>query len=207
MPPGAILVLHDVTWEDYENLLEDLNDRPGVRVTYDQGRLEIVTTSRKHEKYKDFLVRVLHILGEELRLDIEFSGSTTWKKRNEARGTEPDTSVHIANVGRVVGKDELDLDKDPPPDLVIEIDVSNQSLSKFPIYAVFGVPEIWRYVAKKKSLLMYELRGDFYVEIQASRSFPILTPDVLAEFLERSASEGQTRALTAFRQWVRERPS
>src|SRR6267142_3449617 len=83
MPPGAILVLHDVAWEDYENLLEDLTDRPGVRATYDQGKLEIVTTSRKHEKYKDFLVRVLHILGEELRLDIEFSGSTTWKKKQE----------------------------------------------------------------------------------------------------------------------------
>ena len=90
---------------------------------------------------------------------------------------------------------------------MIEIDVSNQSLSKFPIYAAFGVPEIWRYLAKNKSLLMYELRGNSYAEIQASRSFPILTPDVLAEFLERSASEGQTRALITFRQWLRERLS
>ena len=129
------------------------------------------------------------------------------EKKKEARGTEPDTCVHIANAGRVVGKDELDLDKDPPPDLVIEIDVSNQSLSKFPIYAAFGVPEIWRYLAKKRSLLMYELRGGSYVEIEASRSFPILTPDVLVEFLERSASEGQTRTLTAFRKWLRQRLS
>jgi Uma2 family endonuclease len=207
MPPDAVLVLHDVAWEDYENLLEDLTDRPGVRVTYDHGRLEIVTTSLRHEKYKDFLVRVLHIIGEELGLDIEFSGSTTWKKRREERGTEPDTSFYIANARRVVGKNELDLDKDPPPDLVIEIDVSNQSLSKFPIYAVFGIPEIWRYVAKKKSLVIYELRGDSYAQLEASRSFPILTPDVLAEFLEASATEGQTRALGRFRQWLRQRLS
>ena len=203
LPESAILVLQDVEWEEYESLLENLEDRPGVRLTYDQGRLEIVTTSRKHEKHKTFISGLVRILSDELHLTVEASASTTWMQERLAMGAEADECFHIANAALVIGKDELDLDVDPGPDLAVEIDVSNQSLSKLPIYAAFRVPEIWRYIAKRKTLVIYELRGDSYIAIEASRSFPMLTPAVLVEFLERSASEGQTRALNAFREWLR----
>ena len=205
LPEGATLVLQDVPWEDYEQILEDLADRPRVRVSYDQGRLEIMSPLRKHEKYQKFIDRLIDALAAELRIDVEFSGSTTWKRKKNARGAEPDTSFHVANAARVIGKDELDLDVDPPPDLVVEIEVTNESLSKLPIYAALSVPEIWRYAVKRKCLLIYELRGGSYVEVQASRAFPMLTPQILVNFIEQSKTGGQTKAIAAFRQWLRTR--
>ena len=92
---------------------------------------------------------------------------------------------------------------DPPPDIVVEVDKTNQSLRKFPIYATFGVPEIWRYDGKRKRAEIYELRGESYVEIPTSRFFPMLASSVLADFLEQSNTQGQTAALSAFRRWLR----
>jgi Uma2 family endonuclease len=198
-------VLQDVPWEAYEQLLEDLRDRSGVRVTYDQGRVEIMSPLRRHEKYKEFIGDLIRALADELDISIESSGSMTWKRKKDAKGAEPDLSFHIANAERVVGKDELDLSVDPAPDLVVEIDITNESLSKFAIYATFGVPEIWRYVDRQKSVAMYELRNNAYMEIEASRSFPMLTPELLARFIEQSHTEGQKKALDAFRRWLRSR--
>ena len=204
LPGGATLVLQEVPWEAYEQLLEDLSDRPGIHVTYDQGKMEIMSPLRKHEKYKEFIGDMVKALADELHIDIESSGSTTWKSAKEAKGTEPDICFHVANAGRVIGKDDLDLSIDPPPDLVIEIDVTSESLGKFPIYAVFEVPEIWRYSDNRKSVLMYELRINEYVEIEASRSFPLLTPEIMAQFVVQSRTDGQKKALAAFRQWLRQ---
>ena len=93
----------------------------------------------------------------------------------------------------------------PPPDLAVEIDITNESFSKFSIYATFGVPEIWHYIDKRKTVVMYELRDNAYVEIEASRSFPVLTPQILARFIEQSHTDGQKKALGAFRRWLRSR--
>src|SRR2546428_196665 len=131
LPAGAALVLQDVPWEAYEQLLEDLSDRPAVRVTYDQGKVEIMSPLRKHEKYKEFIGDLIKALADELDISIESSGSTTWKRKKDAKGVEPDICFHIANAERVIGKDELDLSVDPPPDLAIEIDLTNESFSKF----------------------------------------------------------------------------
>ena len=202
LPEGGMLVLQDVTWESYEQLVEDLWDRPGVRVTYDQGRLEIMTPLPEHEEYKRFVERIVDALGEELDLNVEPRGSATWKRSGDARGTEPDSCFYVANSNRIIGKREIDLRTDPPPDVVVEIDTTNESLSKFPIYASFGVPEIWRYDARHNRVAMYELRGHVYVEIPSSRSFPILTAEVLAKAIEQSKSQGQKAAMAAFRRWI-----
>lgn len=204
LPEGGILVLQDVTWESYEQLIEDLSDRPGVRLTYDLGRLEIRTPLPEHEEYKRFIERIIDALGEELDLNVEPRGSTTWKRSGDAKGTEPDSCFYVANSDRIIGKRGIDLKTDPPPDVVVEIDTTNESLSKFPIYSSFGVPEIWRYDARHKRVAMYELRGNAYVEIPSSRSFPILTAEVLADAIEQSKSQGQKVALAAFRRWIKD---
>ena len=204
LPEGAILVLQGVSWEDYEQLLSGLTDRPGVRVTYDCGRLEIMSPLPEHEKCKEFIARVVDVLCDELDLNFEALGSTTWKRKKDARGTEPDTCFYIANAERITGKSNIDLNVDPPPDLVIEVDTTNESVSKFSIYAAFGMPEIWRYDSKRHRAVMYELRDQSYHEIPSSRSFPILTSDILSTFTERSITEGQKTVLSAFRQWVKQ---
>jgi Uma2 family endonuclease len=205
LPDGATIVVQDVSWQEYEKVLADLLHRPGVRVTYDQGRLEIVSPLRNHEKFKEFITLLVRALADELQIDVEFSGSTTWRRKQDAKGTEPDTCFHLTKAREVIGKDELDLDVDPPPDVVVEIGATNESLSKFPIYLTFGVPEIWRYEVKRKVVVMYGLTAGAYSEIKESRCLPILTPPVLAKFLEQSTTKGQTAALVEFRKWARQR--
>jgi len=205
LPQSATLVMEDVTWDDYLQLLEELEDRPGVRVAYDRGKLEIMGPLPEHEEYKRFLERIVDVLGEELGQSVEPRGSATWKRKRDARGVEADSCYYIANAARIVGKREIDLETDPPPDLVVEIDSTNDSLGKFPIYAAFGVPEIWRYAVRADRVHMYALAGEAYVEIPASRAFPILEPVVLALFIGRTRTEGQTPVLAAFRGWVGER--
>src|SRR5258708_24574019 len=87
----------------------------------------------EHEKCKEFIARVVDALCDEFDLNFEAFGSTTWKRKQDARGTEADTSFYIANAKQIIGKSKIDLNVDPPPDLVIEVDTTNESLSKFSI--------------------------------------------------------------------------
>src|SRR5438093_5174870 len=184
LPVGAALVFQQVSWKEYEELLRDLDDRPGLRVSYDEGKLEIMSPHPEHEEYKDFIFRMVCAFAEEHGITLETRGSATWKRRKLQKGTEPDTCFYVASAGRIIGKWKIDLESDPPPDVVVEIDTTNESLAKFPIYAALGVPEIWRY--NGKLTLFYELAGRAYTEISVSRALPNLTSRLLTEFLELS---------------------
>ena len=203
LPDAAILVLPQVTWEEYERILDDLADWPGMRVSYDEGRLEIMSPSPEHEAYTEFILRLAHVFCEERGIPLETRGSATWKRRSLRKGSEPDTCFYVANADRIIGRRKVDLESDPPPDVVVEIDITNESLSKFPIYAAFGVPEIWRYDGKRVE--MYLLSGTTYTGTATSRSFPGLGPELVAEHLELSKTRGQTEALHAFREQLRGR--
>src|SRR6266516_1204094 len=149
LPAGAILVVPGVGWEQYESLLDDLDARPGVRISYDGGRLEIMSPLPAHEKYKEFISDLARAFAEETSLPLEKLGSTAWKRRRIQKGIEADACFYVANAHRIVGKRKIDLESDPPPDIAVEIDTTNESSSKFPIYAALGVPEIWVYDGKQ----------------------------------------------------------
>ena len=205
LPDDAMLVLNDVSWNDYEQLLKDLETRPGMRVTYKEGRLEIMSPSPKHEKIKTFVHDLITVFCEEKGLVMENLGSTTYKRKRDEQGAEPDVCFYVTNVEQIIGKDEVNPDSDPLPDVVVEIDITNQSGTKFEIYADFRVPEIWRY--HRGRFYMYRLSGAGYIEIPSSDSFGGLTAAILADFIEQSRTQGRTVALTAFRDWIRtERP-
>jgi Uma2 family endonuclease len=203
LPQAAVLVLDDISWEEYEHILEDLAERPSIRTTYDQGRLEIVTTSPAHERWKVFIEILVSALSEEYGIDTESCGGMTQKRKRDQKGTEADTCFYVANAKVIIGRDDFDLDTAPPPDIVVEVDKANQSLNKFPIYATFGVPEIWRCDVRRKRIEMYALRNNSYVRIESSRFFPILTPAVLLNFIEQCKTQGQIATLTSFRVWLR----
>jgi len=203
LPEGSTLVIHQVSWEDYERLLEDVSEHPGLRVSYDCGKLEIMSPLPEHEEYARVIEGLVRILSEELDLTVQSYGGATWKRQRLAKGVEPDCCYYVKNADRVIGKRKFELDSDPPPDIVVEIDVTNESLSKFPIYAALAVPEIWRYDGTTNQF--FELSSGGYREIVESRFFPQLTPAMLTDALEQSKSEGQTTALRAFRQRLRSR--
>lgn len=203
LPQGAMLRLERITWNEYEQLLEEIDEHPGMRVSYNEGRVEIMSPTHEHEMYKDFCTSLARILSEELSVPVETAGSTTYKREQLMKGAEPDGSFYVQNARAIIGigKRNIDLSIDPPPDVVVEIDITSESLGKFPIYAAFGVPEIWRYDGEHAQI--YHLVNQSYVEADMSLAFGCLTAQALTDFIEQSKTKGQSAALAAFRQWVR----
>jgi Uma2 family endonuclease len=200
MPAGGKLILYNVTWEEYEQLLDELKDR-ALRVSYIRGRLEIMSPSLPHERPKEMLLQLARVVADEMDLTLETAGSTTFKDEQLAMGAEPDTCFYVQNAQSVIGKDSIDLMTDPPPDVVVEIDIWSESTGKMGFYAAIGVPEFWRY--DKRQLRIYHLSEQGYVEAPASLAFPLLTGEALTRFLEQSKTAGQSATLRAFREWLR----
>ena len=202
LPDRGVLSLEDVSWNEYEDLLRVVDGTTNLRISYDGGRLEIMTTSDWHDYYARLINSLVSVLTEELELDYVSFGSATIKLEKKLKGTEPDDCFYITNAAKVIGKSGLDLTTDPAPDLAIEVDVWHKSTGKFPIYAALGVPEIWRY--RKNKMHFYRLEGDKYVETPASTLFPFLTPNRLEAILKEDYIQDFNRVKRAFRQWVRE---
>jgi Uma2 family endonuclease len=204
LPEGAALVLHQFSWEDYEKLVQVL-DRRNLRTAYDSGRLEIVSPLPEHEEYADLINALVRILSDELDVKVQSYGRATWKRPSLTKGVEADASYYVVNAGLVSGKKKFDLDVDPPPDIIVEIDITNESLGKFPIYAALAVPEIWHYDSKR--MQFFRLTGDTYSKAAASQFFAGLKPEMLSRALEQSNAGDQTTALRAFRERWRQRQS
>ncbi len=201
LPKGAVLRIPHVSWEDYEQLLTDLGDDYHVRVSYACGWLEIMSPLPEHGKFAEVVQDIAREITRELGVKLEACGSMTIRSAWQSKGAEPDTCFYVQNAARIIGKRSLDFNTDPSPDIVVEIDVTNASQSKFPIYAALGVPEIWRYDGSQA--YFYHLSGEQYVEASHSRAFSFLAGAVLAQFIEQSKTEGQDAALEATREWVR----
>jgi Uma2 family endonuclease len=203
LPANAMLRLQNVGWDEYEHLLMQMESHPGFRVTFDCGRLIVMSPSPEHEEYKESIYSGVRVIAEEWGLTLESRGAATFKSKRLAKGVEPDTCFYVQNAEHVIGQRTIVLGIDPPPDVVVEVDLSNESLEKFGIYAALGVPEIWRYDGERAHF--YKLAVASYEEIQSSVAFPLLTAEDLTRFIGQSKSEGQTAALSAFRKSARER--
>ncbi|MCT7961024.1 Uma2 family endonuclease [Laspinema sp. D1] len=199
--PGRVL-LQNITWETYERLLNEMGHQRNTRINYDQGLLEIMTPLLEHEQPNRLLSRVANAVAEELDIEILSAGSTTLKRPDLEKGSEPDSSFYIKNESLIRGKRTIDLKTDPPPDLVIEVDVTSSSIDREGIYAAMGVPEIWR--CDRGEVKFLQLRSGNYVETEHSLAFPVLPVTEVAKFLEQSQTVGETTLLKAFRTWVRE---
>lgn len=201
VPPGQTVILEGVSWDEFEAILEDLGENRGSRIAYDRGILEIMTPLPEHEVSKVYLSNFLEILLEEL--DIEFCplGSTTFKNQLMFKGIEPDSCFYIQNEAKVRGKNRLDLTVDPPPDLALEIDVTNRSHPE--IYQSLGVPELWRYQRGKLQILL--LVDGKYLESSTSANFPNFPLiETIPQYLNQCRTEGRNKGMKAFRSWVNE---
>lgn len=195
------ILLNNITWQTYESLRSNLAEQPGIRLTYDRGKLEIMTPLAPHEKYKKLLGRFVEALTEETDRDICSLGSLTCKKEDLARGLEPDQCYYIQNEQVVWDKDQIDLNRDPPPDLVIEIDITSSSIDRLELYASLGVPEVWCYDGTR--LIVYQLQENEYAERSASPTFPFLPQAEILRFVELRKTTKEKALLRLFREWVR----
>jgi Uma2 family endonuclease len=204
-PPGRWLRLSGVDWSTYSRLLRAFAEKPGIRLTYDRGELEIMAPLLAHDGDGRFCFRLVSALTEELGLPLKCGGSTTMRRRLRQRGIEADECFWIANAHRMQGVRRLDLRRDPPPDLAIEVDVTRSSFDRLAIYAVLGVPEVWRLDGNSLMFHVLDASGQ-YNEATVSRSFPLLTPSDLIGFLQRARGAGDVNPIVRdFRAWVRQR--
>lgn len=204
-PPEQRIILSNISWETYERLLADHENSSAPRFTYDRGMLEIMSPNPEHEEANRQLAQIVLILAEERSINVRGLGSTTFRREDLERGFEPDSCFYIRNEERVRGKKRIDLTVDPPPDLVIEVDITSPSLGKFPTYARLGVPEVWRYDGEKLSI--HQLAGDAgYAEVRRSVVLPDLTTDVLTRFVSRSAILDWLSWVREVRGWARDLP-
>jgi len=192
-----------IDWQQFENILKDLGEHRAARIAYDNGTLEIMTPLPEHEYYKEAIGIAVQDIAEELEINYESYGSTTWRQEKKIAGVEADNCFYFQNEALVRGRLDVNLNQDPPPDLALEIDITSKSLDRFGIYARLGVPEIWCYDSGE--LKIYQLQNGEYVESQISMVFPGLPIRELPKLIEQNRADGRLAIRRAVRQWVRER--
>lgn len=195
------VTLHNVSWEAYEKILEALGTKRSAQLSYYKGTLEIMSPLEEHESASSRIDQFINVLTEEAGADLKSMQSTTLNKPGLRVGSEPDQCYYIANEFKVRGK-TVDLKTDPPPDLIVEVDITHTDIDKNALYAEMGVPEFWRY--NGEVLAIYQLQAGQYQEVEVSPTFPAVPKEKLYEFLKECAEQGETQAKRNLRVWVRE---
>jgi Uma2 family endonuclease len=198
-PPSV--VFNNVSWSLYQKLLKAVGEQ-NLRLTYDEGVLEIMSPLAERESAKKLIGRFIESMTLELNIPMCSLGSTTFKRKSLLKGREPDECYYIEHERDVRGKKRLDLQRDPPPDLALEVDLSYRTVDKRRIYAAMRVPEIWSYDTGKLEFLHFR-RGKYEAR-QTSLSFPFLSPTDIVRFLnKRDESFDETSIVRFWSDWVR----
>src|SRR5713101_5090761 len=143
-----------------------------------------MVVSSCHERPNRILATLVDVMAEEWGIDLRRLGSMTFKRKDLQKGFEPDSCFYILHADAISGREEIDLKVDPPPDLTIEVDITRDSLNRFPIFAAVGIPEVWRFDGTK--VMFYQLKSKRYVETSNSLAFPALNAEIATGFIEQS---------------------
>jgi Uma2 family endonuclease len=204
IPPGV--VFEGVTWDDYEAMLRIVGDRP-IRVTYDRGRMELMSPLWRHGSVSYLLGRIVDVLTEEQGVPVEAGDPVTFKRQDLDKGVEPDKCYYLGDrAAEVRGKDRLEMGADPPPDLAIEADITHSSLDRLGAYAALGVREVWRFDGQALHFLHLQLDGS-YQPRDTSLNFPGVPLALVARFLEQAQDADKTAWVRSFRAQVRGLPA
>lgn len=198
--PGQTVLLKDISWDEFELILNELGESRSSRIAYCQGMLEIRLPLPEHEADKELLSDLLKAALEELDIDFWILGSTTFKNQAMLAGVEPDQCFYIQHEADVRGKIRLDLQTDPPPDLALEIDVTSRTQTS--AYELLKIPEIWRY--EQGEIQVFVFQAGRYQQIDDSPTFlgmGIL--ERLPDLMIQLKTEGRNKGLKSFRAWVR----
>jgi Uma2 family endonuclease len=196
------VLMEDVSWDYYTHTLEELGPTRGFRVVYYQGRMEIVTTSPKHERIKSIIARLLETYALEADIPITGLGQLTLRSKKLRVGLEPDECYYIQTPPPPPIEGEVDLAVYGTPDLAIEVEVSQGVIPKTPVYQALKVAEIWRYSETGITSLHRTSSGD-YKPAPRSVAFPKLNLEQFSEFVAQAMQEGDHSAAKAVQAWVR----
>ena len=190
-------VMENVRWDTFVELSEQR--RGSVpRMTFDEGVLELMSPRRQHENIGSLIGRMVETYTEVLNIEIQTVASTTFKRKDLQKAFEADESYYIEHAEQIRPKEEVDLTIDPPPDLVIEVEITSSAIQKLKLFAAMGVPEVWRHDGE--ILQMFLLSDGKYVPIETSRALGGLTAKMIDSFLDRRFDLGETAIIRELRQ-------
>ncbi len=195
------VLLHNISWQQFENILVELGETRGSRVAYCDGTLEITAPLAENEYYKEVISEAIQEYAYTAQIDYESLGSTTWRKQLKMAGLEPDNCFYFQNEPLIRGQLEYDLSQDPPPDLALEIDLTSKSLGRFPIYTRLGVPEIWSYEDGK--ITIYLLENNKYQLSEKSLALSQISVDEMMKLIEENRPLGRRAIRKAVRNWAK----
>lgn len=192
------VVLDDVPWDYYWRTREEFD--AAVRITYDSGRMEIMTPmSPGHEGKKRLIARLIEMWAIERDVPLTSLGSITLAREDLAKGAEPDECYYLQTEAPPSEGHVLDLSIHNAPDLAIEVDLASLSVNKEPIYAALGVIELWRW--DKDELRIRRLRTDRsgYDDASSSGVLPDLPVQALAGHIRMGRELHQHEVLKRWR--------
>jgi Uma2 family endonuclease len=194
------VIFHHLNWEKYQQILNALGEQRSARLTYDRGNLEITMPLEEHENAKELIGLFIRIIVVEMGMKIKSMGSTTMSYPDLDKSAEPDQAYYIKNQDKVAGK-KVDFAEDPPPDLVLEVDIIHTDIDKLKFYASIGVPEFWRY--NGRVLRIYQLQDQQYQEVENSPTFPGIAKAEFYRFMNE-CQQDEAQAEKSFRVFVQE---
>lgn len=201
---GRRVTASGVSSAEYEHLLAvRFEHRRGVRLTYDDGELEVMSHGSRHEIWKGLIGMLLGAAAMGFRLPMAAYGNVTLRRASRRKGLEPDQCYYVQREPLVRGaiNRDLDFETDPPPDLAVEVEISRRAIPKLPLSATLGVPEVWRWDGDALTVL-HLTPGGSYAEAAVSLAFPLLPPAVLASYLARAGTVDHTTLARELLDWA-----
>ncbi len=199
----ARVLLHGVDWSLFESICASRGDRPVPRITYVDGDLELMSPSYWHECLKGYLTGFVQSLARGLQVNFRSAGSTTWQREDVIKAKEPDACFYLANEPRIRGLRDIDLTEHPPPDLAIEIVLTNPLLDALVVYGALGVPEVWTFDGQILRFLQRRQDGS-YIESETSLAFPMLRAWEAVGWIMRAETLGEMQWTVEVERWARE---
>lgn len=199
-PAEQRFIIGDADWQAYEAILRALEGRH-IFITYEKGRLELMAPSWKHDRQSRLLGLLVHHLAEHLRVPILGGGSTTFRREDLERGLEPDQCFYVRNCGTMRDVEQIDLQRDPPPDLAIEVEISQRLSDRLAVYAGIGVPELWRWDGHRLMICRLSAEGR-YVQRDRGDAFPQVTSEQMQQLIAMATGKDDTAWSGEVRQWL-----
>jgi Uma2 family endonuclease len=195
------IAIHGISYEFYKQFCDEIGEQP-IRLSFNDGCLEITITKSPHEFFKTLLAKLVEATIFELDMPVRSGGAMTFQRDDLKKGFEPDECWWIQHEAAVRTTTEFDFNSDPPPDLAIEVEISHSLAKRIQIYAALGVPEVWRFDGQQLRFCRLESDGS-YVDESSSLAFPFLRPENLMPLLKLPDDNNETRRIKSYVNWLR----
>ncbi len=198
-PAETRMVLENVEWGTFIKLADQRQGNV-PRMTYDEGVLEMMSPKRQHENIGRLIGRMVEAYSEASDIEIISVKSITVKRTDLKKAFEADESYYVAHAGQILEKEELDFEIDPPPDLVIEVEITKSAIAKMELFAKMRIPEVWRH--NGASLQMFRWVDGAYLSIESSKELPGLQVALMNRVLTDRLTTGETKLIKGFRKLI-----